>query len=352
MKDESKAIEWYSANKSSFKTLAKKVEEILRENLDLNHITYHSISSRTKSIKSFEKKAKQDKYSNAVDEIKDMAGIRIITYLESEGLEVSKIVKQIFTIDPENSVDQSKLLRADKVGYRSDHYVATLDKDRCRLPEFKPYKGLPFEIQIRSLLQHAWAEIGHDRYYKFSGKLPTQLERRFYLISGMLEIADHEFVSISQEIDKYKENTIERLNKGDLNIEINSTSLKEYYVYKFQKLHAKKLVDFDFSTEDSLAKEVIQELEDLNIITLDQLDNIIPDNYENFVIDLKTAGNLAGLTREILMIHDAKAYFEEAWQKTWNGLHDPTDKLLEKYDVDIGYIEAVLSTATKTMRSP
>lgn len=37
------------------------------------------------------------------------------------------------------------------------------------------YEGLYCEVQIRSLLQHAWAEIEHDRNYKFSGILPKEL---------------------------------------------------------------------------------------------------------------------------------------------------------------------------------
>lgn len=343
MKDVSKAKEWYSANRSTFKTLATKVEGIIKENLDLKNITYHSINCRAKSIASYEEKAKQDKYSDAVNEIKDMAGIRIITYLESQGLEVSTIVKRIFTIDPENSVDQAKLLGADKVGYRSDHYIATLDEDRCKLPEYKPYKGLPFEIQIRSLLQHAWAEIEHDRNYKFSGKLPTKLERRFYLIAGMLEVADHEFVSISQAIDKYKEKVVEELSKGELDIEINSTSLKEYYTKKYQKLHKHKQLDLDFSSEDYLAKDIVQELAILNIKTLAQLDGITPENFEKALLDLKIHTNLAGLSRDIMIIHDAKYYLNNAWQNRWNIIEEDEVPLLMKYRTDVDYIQSVIT---------
>lgn len=62
------------------------------------------------------------------------------------------------------------------------------------------------EIQIRSVLQHAWAEIEHDIGYKSEITIPKEMRRSFSRIAGLLEIADKEFDSIRQALKEYENN--------------------------------------------------------------------------------------------------------------------------------------------------
>ncbi len=119
----------------------------------------------------------------------DLAGIRMITYFESDVYRVCEVVKQLFEILPDHPEDKREKLGVDKVGYRSVHFVAEFPEKRTCLLEYKNYKGCRFELQIRSLLQHAWAEIEHDRNYKFNGVMPKHLQRRFSLVAAVLELA-------------------------------------------------------------------------------------------------------------------------------------------------------------------
>src|SRR5438309_774277 len=57
------------------------------------------------------------------------------------------------------------------------------------------------EIQVRTILQHSWAEIEHDIQYKSVSVIPAEIRRRFMSLAGMLEIADREFQAI-QDADK------------------------------------------------------------------------------------------------------------------------------------------------------
>ena len=66
-----------------------------------------------------------------------MAGIRVITYLESDVRKVADMIETLFDIDKANSLDQAQLLGSDRLGYRSVHYVAKFNKSRCKLPEYK-----------------------------------------------------------------------------------------------------------------------------------------------------------------------------------------------------------------------
>ncbi|MGM0499686.1 MAG: GTP pyrophosphokinase [Bacillota bacterium] len=200
------AVKWYEKEKHNYLNLKTEIVVILREALKENNIIFHSIEGRVKSVNSFRNKAMREKYEKPVKEITDLAGIRIITLFEKEIHQISDIIKNLFKIDYKRSEDKSDLLDADKMGYKSIHYIAELNSEKIKGTELEGFKGMKFEIQIRSILQHAWAEIEHDRNYKFKGKLPKHLQRRFYALAGMLEIADREFNTLSEEVEKFRQN--------------------------------------------------------------------------------------------------------------------------------------------------
>lgn len=270
-----------------------------------------------------------------------MAGVRVITYLEADASRIAKTVEDLFDIDWSNSLDQSKLLGSNKLGYRSIHYVAKFDQNRCKLPENERYKDLPFEIQIRSLLQHAWAEFVHDRNYKFGGKLPTKLERRLYLAAGMLEIADHEFEAIATAIDKYETEVREALRRGNLDIEITTASLKEYLTSRFSRLAKSISEESRYNGDETFAKTVVEELELFGISTLDQLDKIIPKDLEDKLLTLLKGQprSLFGVARAIIMISDIRKYFMVSWQTNWTLIGESRIKLLGEYGIDKSYLE-------------
>ncbi len=60
------------------------------------------------------------------------------------------------------------------------------------------------EIQVRTILQHSWAEMEHDISYKSDQQIPNELQRRFLALAGLLEIADREFNSIQKEDERLR----------------------------------------------------------------------------------------------------------------------------------------------------
>jgi hypothetical protein len=89
-------------------------------------------------------------------------------------------------------------------GYASKHYLVRLNAHRRELPEYAVLKNLTMEIQVRTAVQHAWAEFEHDIRYKLD--IPPdrkpEFDRRFLLAAALMELADNEFA----EIDKlYRE---------------------------------------------------------------------------------------------------------------------------------------------------
>ena len=69
-------------------------------------------------------------------------------------------------------------------------------------PAYEPLRGRRAQVQIRTVLQHAWAEFEHDIRYK--GTIPEEhvpdFDRRFTLAAGLLELADREFSTIRDRL--------------------------------------------------------------------------------------------------------------------------------------------------------
>ncbi len=303
--------DWYIKNKNIFDKLSDKVETILVDILDENKIEYHQVHSRTKTIESFTKKLENPKYKTSA-ELTDLSGIRIISYVEDSIPLICKIIEDNFTIDKENSLDKGDILGLDKVGYKSVHYVGKLPSSRIKLTENKKFKNLKFEIQVRTILQHSWAEIEHDRNYKFGGQLPRNIQRRFKLLAGLLELADNEFNSISKEIDSYSKDVKNKTTQGNLNIEVNSTSLREYMN---QKLSSIKGIKTNAEIEDSHI--IVDEIRRYGIITLDELDKIIPKDLFEKYREIGDSISAIGTIRDILILNDYKKYFEKSYEDEW-----------------------------------
>jgi hypothetical protein len=89
-----------------------------------------------------------------------------------------------------------------RFGYSSRHLLIALDAARESLPAYEQLHGRVASVQIRTVLQHAWAEFEHDIRYK--GTVPDEhareFDRRFTLAAGLLELADREFSEIRDRL--------------------------------------------------------------------------------------------------------------------------------------------------------
>lgn len=205
-----------------------KVETILNELLKENEIIVHQVPARVKTLVSLARKldTKKGKYNSFAD-LTDIVGLRVIVYLENEVDIVAEMVRSEFIIDEKNSVDKRKL-SSNSFGYRSLHYVVSLNKQRIALTENKKFKDLKAEIQIRSILQHAWAEIEHDIGYKGEYEIPEKQKRSFSRIAALLETADLEFVKLKEELNLYEKEVGRQIILAPDSVPIDKASLTSY----------------------------------------------------------------------------------------------------------------------------
>lgn len=228
MSNNENILENYKVNHKIYSSLEGMTCSLLSTLLSSQSLHIHSISSRTKSLDSLHGKINRiGKSYNSINDITDIVGIRITTYFSDELDKVSQLISSEFTVDESNSIDKRKSLEPDRFGYMSLHLVVSYKEDRIRLPEYISFSGIKFEIQIRSILQHAWAEIEHDIGYKSTIEVPERLKRKFSRLSGLLELADEEFVSIKSAINNYIEVLPEQLSErpNDVTLDINSLKM-------------------------------------------------------------------------------------------------------------------------------
>jgi ppGpp synthetase/RelA/SpoT-type nucleotidyltranferase len=165
---------------------------------------------------------------HVLNDVTDVAGVRIICYFAADVDRIGSLVESEFHVDQANSVDKRALLDPDRFGYLSLHHIVRFTDDRAKLREYRRFAGLPLEIQTRSILQHAWAEIEHDLGYKTTLAVPDILRRRFARIAGLLELADQEFGEVRVARAAYRRALPERLAKAPDTVTIDESSLDAF----------------------------------------------------------------------------------------------------------------------------
>jgi len=220
----------YDRQKDQYEGFAQRCESLLKELLEAEGYRVHSVTSRLKERDKLEEKLNREgKHYERLCEVTDTAGVRVITHFEDEVDRVGTLVEREFHIDHERSIDKRRLLDPDRFGYLSLHYVCGLHPERLKLAENRRYGGLPCEIQIRSILQHAWAEIEHDLGYKANTTVPAPIRRRFSRLAGLLEMGDQEFASIRNELANYAAHVEGDIKRKPSQVEVDDVSVAAFY---------------------------------------------------------------------------------------------------------------------------
>lgn len=174
--------------------------------LDDAGINYLSVTGRTKSVASFAGKAarRQDGqllHPDPLRDITDQIGVRVITYVLSDVSVVADLMADQVVVRDDRDLGRETASQG-RFGYASRHLVIALDAARESQPAYEQLRGLVASLQIRTVLQHAWAEFEHDIRYK--GTVPAEhardFDRRFTLAAGLLELADREFSTIRDRL--------------------------------------------------------------------------------------------------------------------------------------------------------
>jgi putative GTP pyrophosphokinase len=207
----------FAAASPALATRGNTVAETLSTWLAEAGIKVHSIMMRVKDPKSLAKKlARPDRDYVDLWDITDLLGLRVITYFEDAVDRVGRVLEARLRVDLAHSIDKRRR-EPGVFGYRSLHYV------------FEMGGGLPAgargEIQVRTILEHSWAEVEHDLGYKAPGSVPLGVRQRLSRLAGLLELADREFVAIRDELAAYTSALPERIADADDDVVLDQLAL-------------------------------------------------------------------------------------------------------------------------------
>lgn len=320
------SIENYRKKRSVYKELSERVKGILFELLNMEKINYVVLQSRAKKLDSFQNRIKDPK--NKKKKLFDLAGIRVVGYVRHDIEKIIEIIKENFDVDEKKSKDKSEELAPDRFGYRATHLICKLPDQRIILPEFRKFNDMFFEIQIKTILEHAWAEIEHDRNYKYKG-LPKKIQREFYLLSGALESADNQFDGISKKIEEYEKNIDKKTKEGKLlEIIIDPLTLKRFLIDKFSHhMNLEQTYGFKHTGEPE-----ILELAHFGIKNIAQLDKITHPKLVEIIsrAEESRSENLTSMVYFILLCNFQEKYFSVV-KKNRNETASPFKKMLTRF---------------------
>lgn len=219
----------FDNKKNNFESFSKILKSLVESLLVSEGVFVHSISCRVKDKVSLRNKINKKTKYQKISDITDVVGVRVITHYSDEVDKVASIIESEFKVDEINSIDKRKSLEPDRFGYLSLHYVAELNENRCKLKEYSLFKGMKAEFQVRSILQHTWAEIEHDIGYKSPREVPNHIRRQFSQLAGLLEIADTQFITIKESLQNYKNESAAKIEDVADKVTIDKITLTEYF---------------------------------------------------------------------------------------------------------------------------
>jgi ppGpp synthetase/RelA/SpoT-type nucleotidyltranferase len=205
MTDVQQIVDLWNEEQPKYEILGKSVYSFLKYKIT-DYELLPEIQFRTKELHSIIKKVKkkQSQKHYSYHHLKDKLGIRIICAFQEDMAVIDEFLRDYFKIlDVEYKQEN---LDFNKLDYVSNHYDAKINLD---INEFKKHSSLAnyvFEIQVRTLNQHAWSNTAHSLSYKQEKDLPSNLKRKVYRLLSLYELADDEFSSVNKALKEYRDN--------------------------------------------------------------------------------------------------------------------------------------------------
>lgn len=243
-----------------YEEFAETVKLILEKAIEASDVSRpQSIQHRAKSLKSLKDRLEE---SGKVDsqyienDRRDLAGARIVFYTNTDVDRFlnSQLIFENFEIERDGTRIHHPSKENDERRYRAIHYAVRLKDDRAKLPEYSKFKGLLCEIQIQTILNHAWSETSHDIVYKnkpregFGNKAMQSIKSRFdrimdkYLLPAGYEFqrVQHDYKRLQQGKELFDQNVLGAIQTAGDNNERHEllTSLKEQVLPNYDDVPA------------------------------------------------------------------------------------------------------------------
>jgi putative GTP pyrophosphokinase len=258
--------------------LCSEVAYILDKATKRSHIQTASVTWRSKSLNSFLEKIQRKDYADPFNEITDRAGVRVVCHYGPDCGVVADIVRSQFEVL--ESQDKGLALGTDRFGYAAQHFLVRLGKHSTGA-RYDDLRQLVCEIQVRTVLQDAWAVLEHHLFYK-NERIPTELLRTVNSLAAMLEHVDVGFNNLRGQRDLYLEQVRESRADSErfLLNELTIDTFVEYLKWKFANRPVER--------SEGQVRRVLADLDRQRFRLLSDLD----DTIERYVDQINTIGNI------------------------------------------------------------
>lgn len=282
--------------------LKLSIEALLKQ----SRIEYHDVNFRVKEYESFTEKAVRKNYES-FKEVEDICGVRIICFYTDDLKKIEDIILREFNIV--NSIKKEEGVQDDQFWYRSDHYVVSLKDAWIATPNYRQFGNFKAEIQVRTILMHAWAEIEWRLSYKKIGDAPKSLRRPLAQLSALLTLADDRFNVLRKDKTEYTTNIRKKFGE---NLNISS----QLDIDTLQVFFSKYLLDYRKPSVGDLTK-LLNQLRSTGVTLRNIVDGykllqdripVLKNDFEKATGHSMDNMTQAGITRLVLDITNESFY--------------------------------------------
>lgn len=290
-------LDAYAVHRPLYEDAATLAAQLIGQSIADMPVFIHSVIGRAKSVESASAKVKEKGYGRPKSQLTDVIGVRVITaYALAVDLVINRL-RDRYLVDEKNSVDKRVKLGMDTFGYRSVHLIISMGKTGDLSGAGDLLASIKVEVQVRSLMEHAWAEAEHETRYKSGVKLSTPIHRRFSALAGALEIVDRELNALAEELARLVELYTESYrNLRDMDVIMDSARLLVLLAVK--RGEAARLGPGSLVMGFKQASVCVKALADIGVVTAQDLVAVLttPELKE----DARQYGELRGIDPETI----------------------------------------------------
>ncbi len=194
-----KVEEWgiqYIEKYSLYQEFTGRMKHLLQDLIEREHVQVYALDGWAKTPDEFFKDLSSRNGVLPADpfrDLPDLSTVRILLYFPSDVTTVERVIQEEFLVDLPRSTTSKDLEDPDIFGYRSIVYDVSLKSDRGRLREWEKYRDLKLHVQVRTMLQEAWAAISPEISGATDVVTKGKLKRKLSRVSALLEEADEDF---------------------------------------------------------------------------------------------------------------------------------------------------------------
>ena len=233
--------------------IVAEIDHILQKRLGERYPSFLKIAPepRVKGMGSAIGKIIRKNYSAPVEQMTDLVGVRFVVLFKSDIEVISQIIEgsTLWNASLDRDYDDEIKEEPNHFDYQSKHYILRANGNI-------PYGSLTIpnqlacEIQLRTILQHAYAEIVHDNIYKPTGVVPHKSKRLVARSMALMETTDDLFTDTIKELEI----------ANTLRNETYLLILNEFTTF-VDTTHSEIDIDFNYSVID-LLKDKIKKIND------------------------------------------------------------------------------------------